>query len=135
MRKIVLYDFLIRLISCIRCLNILKGKYMGSVYVTIDELKFYTVSMKIKNWGRSAYFKDGTLAMNNVPKGTLFKINETLIKNGAGDVGYIKRHNLWYVIFGDHVLWSNFKISDPKEKIESSKPRFNRYTALTKRRG
>ncbi len=108
------------------------------IYVPIDELQDTYNKVLLFTEGGDTYARnvDRTISLK-IPNGTLYKINQVLLKNNICDVGYIRKHRLWFVILGEEILWSNFKITTEKPKEVKSEPkkRFNRYTALIKEGG
>ena len=105
------------------------------IYVPIDELTDFQNIVELVTEGEHTYARDRARTINlRVPAGTLYKINQILLQNSVCDVGYIREHKLWYVLLGNKILWSNFKVTTnkPKKVKEKPKTKFNRYTALTK---
>lgn len=110
------------------------------IYIPIDKLADikYKVELKISGKDTHAYDRSRSIIIK-IPTGTLYKINQTLIKNSVGEVYYIQKYKLWYVLLEDFILWSNFKITTKKLKKVSKeiikKLNFNRYTALIEEKG
>lgn len=101
--------------------------YLKSKTVTLSSEKIKLGGEIVKEF--TAHFKNSLINFV-VPEEIIKVLGRLLQKNDHLELGYIVEKDIWFILQKDCLLWSDriFKLMQ-----KNKKPKFNRYTALTKK--